>query len=186
MQAFRSGHAHDLPDTTDLVKKKLQQLQAALRSSLQRQIQWQVHKVLDDAEIKKRIKMTVWVSAIACILMIAVTVFLMSDFLGNELLGGIFMMMIVGIIILNIFIFIGVSFKTMRQKNQIETTTMLLDWDRQHILLKTGPKNQYQLKFHSQHTLPAFILPHNADDDLRRLRDDVQNRLTQITGLNFS
>lgn len=177
-------HTKNLPDTTDLIKTELQQLQAALRSS-QKQIQWQVHRPMSHAEIEKRIGNLKLGAGISTLVEIGIAVyfslFVFHDdaFIRNLFIG------IIGLMVATNPFVIRIVERNLRQ-NRVDKTALLLDLDKQKVIVNEGPRRQRHLKFHSKHTLPAFVLPYNANDDLRRLRDDVQNRLTQITGLHFA
>ncbi|MDO4434318.1 MAG: hypothetical protein Q4B82_07050 [Alysiella sp.] len=184
MQDFRIAHTDDLPDSTHLVKTELQQLQLALQSS-QGQIKWQIHQPLSSVEIEKRIKMLKLGNAISAVLQIGVGVYIYAYMWADDvLLRNVFVFLIGAMIVGNFYLIHMVMPKRMRQ-NPIITTRVTLNWDKQYVLINEGSKQQYKLKFHSNKTLPAFVLPQHADADLRRLRDEVQSRITQITGLTF-
>lgn len=182
MHDFHNLQKDDLPDTTDLVKKELQQLQVALRSS-QRQIQWQIHQPLSSADIEKRIKTIKWANVIGSIMQIAL-MFYFSVSIDDAFLRNLFVLF-VGVVTVGHFYFMHFFVPPRMRRNRIIATPIVLDLDKQKVIIDKGGKQQRSLKFHSKNTLPALILPRNADADLRRLRDDIQSRLTQITGLMF-
>lgn len=188
MQDFRThhiSHSDDLPDTAELVKAELMQVQAALRAS-QPQIQWQTHQPLSRAAIEKRIKMLKWANAAGAVMQIAIVVYCYTVvFADDAFIGNLFAVLIAALIAGNLYFFHIIMPPRMRQ-NRIQTTTIMADSDKQKVIIGKGSNQQRSLKYRSKNTLPAFILPEHADADLRRLRDDVQNRLTQITGLPFA
>lgn len=184
MQDFRHLNTSDneLPDTTALVQTELQQLQTALRSA-QRQIKWQVHQPVSMADIEKRIKQIKSGSIIGTLLFqlpfMAYLYFYLFD--TDTTMKMILLVSFVVLLLAETYAYFFWAPKAMR-KNNIHITFISLDIDQQKVFIN----EQQQLKFHSNKSLPAFILPANANADLRHLRDDVQNRITQITGLTFT
>lgn len=180
-QHFNQGD--DLPDTTELVQLQLQQLQAALRSP-QRKITWCVHQPMGRAEIEKRIKTLKMTNLVSSIFNIGLVFYLANTFADDAVFRNGFLVLM-GLMLAGYTYIINVYLPPKMRQNRINTINMTLNLDKQNVVIGDN-KQQRKVKFHSHESLPAFILPAQADADLCRLCDEVQRHITQITGLRFA
>lgn len=164
---------------------ELKQLQVALLSP-QRQISWHVQQPLGTEEIEKRIRVIKASFICGAILMLAMTivyrVFIFDD--SDLMIGNIMIGFSVAYGMATLFWGMPALSRKMR-RGVFQHFDLKLDLDKQLVVVLDS-RGSRKVKFHSGATLPAFVLPPNANAELRRLRDDVQNRLSYITGLPFA
>ncbi|ULJ62295.1 hypothetical protein MIS46_10100 [Wielerella bovis] len=172
------------PDFTAQVQAELQQVQAALRAG-ERIITWQIHQPISPEEMGRRIQILKMGNIISTTVNLAIVAYAAYFLFPDDTE---FRYLIIGISLLP---FIGSSWFVHRylpknlHKQAITRTQIILNADKQIAEIVLPNRTKRSLKWHSSAVLPAFILPHSCSSDLRRLRDEIQHHISQITGLSF-
>ncbi|MCG7657855.1 hypothetical protein [Wielerella bovis] len=172
------------PDFTAQVQAELQQVQAALRAG-ERIITWQIHQPISPEEIGRRIQILKMGNIISTIINLVIIIYATHFVFPND---AELRYIIIGISLLPL---IGFGWFVHRylpknlHKQAITRTQIMLNADKQIAEIVLPNRTKRSLKWHSSAVLPAFILPHSCSSDLRRLRDEIQHHISQITGLSF-
>lgn len=179
-------HTPEPMSDADRLRRELMQLQAALRAP-EPQAVWHIRRPVGAAELEQSVKKVQTAIGIGVVLLLGnvLTAYLngLSDraFFGSPTGAASALCLAVGLYALILHLP-----EQIRRKRIAEAETEFrLDAAKGRIWAASGNRLGWVIRFHSGRALPAFVLPPDADADLRRLRDEVQNRITRLSGLPF-